>query len=316
MEIRKLQYSGKGTFVLSLPKRWLEQHDLSKGSPFVIQELEHGLYLTPRFAGSTPKTAVLAVSEHIAREITARYTYGYDRIIVKGPITSPTRTVITETLRELLGYDIIEEAEDRLVITDLLDPSQLNIEKTLRREFFLASLMVQDALKAWETQDAPLARDVIVRDAEVNKLYFLTVRQIRTALQDTTLAEAIGVRQLESIDLRIVTKDIEGIGDHAASIARCSLDCGGCPCAFAAPVRELGTHALSLATEAVHSFLQADKERSSRLLNTKIAFFGEKARLDTEALTCENPLILHDILENIRGIGEKAYEIAQLAYKP
>ncbi len=316
MEIRKLQYSGKGTYVLSLPKRWLEQHDLSKGAKFAIQELDNGLYITPKFNVTVGKTDTLQVSEYISKEITARYTYGYDKVIVRGPISSHYRTLITDTLRELLGYDIIDESADQIVITDLLDPSQLNIDKTLRREFFLASLMVQDAVKALHTHDIILAEDVILRDSEVNKLDFLTVRQIRTALQATTLAETIGVRPLESIDLRIVSKGIEEIGDHAASIAHRVPDLHKCPEELLARIREYGTLALSHATQAVQAFMNADKEQSARLLTLRQAFYDAKGGLDRDALSCDQPIVLHDIVENIRGIGERAFEIAQLAYKP
>ena len=316
MEIRKLQYSGKGTYVLSLPKRWLEKHDLTKGSKFAIQELEGGLYITPRFNVSAGKCDTLKVSEYISKEITARYTYGYDKVTIKGPISFLYRTIITDTLKELLGYDIIEESEDQIVITDLLDPSQLNIDKTLRREFFLASLMVQDAVKALHAHDIALAEDVILRDSEVNKLYFLTVRQIRTALQDTTLAETIGVHHLESIDLRIVSKGIEEIGDHAASIARRVPDLHQCPQELLDRVKDYGLMALSHATRAVQTFMGADKEQSARLLTLRPAFYEAKGRLDRDALSCGQPIVLHEIVENIRGIGERSFEIAQLAYKP
>ncbi len=316
MEIRKLQYSGKGTYVLSLPKRWLKQHDISKGAKFAIQELDNGLYITPLFNVNVAKTDTLQVSEYISKEITARYTYGYNKVIVRGPISSHYRTLITDTLRELLGYDIIDESADQIVITDLLDPSQLNIDKTLRREFFLASLMVQDAVKALHTHDLALAEDVIIRDSEVNKLYFLTVRQIRTALQDTTLAETIGVRHLESIDLRIVSKGIEEIGDHAASIARRVPDLHGCPEGLLARIRDYGMLALAHATRAIHAFMNADKEQSARLLTMRQAFHDAKGGLDRDALSCDQPIVLHDIVENIKGIGERAFEIAQLAYKP
>ena len=316
MEIRKLQYSGKGTYVLSLPKKWLEKHELVKGDKFAVHEMENGLFITPTFIQESEKVAVIQVSEFISKEITARYTYGYNKIIIKGPISSHYRVKITNTLSELMGYDILEENDEKMIITDFLNPSQLNISKTLKREFFLASLMVRNSLEALQNMDLELARDVIKRDSEVNKLYFLTVRQIRTALQNTTLAESIGVNYLESIDLRVVSKCVEEIGDHASRISNSVLELGDCDDQLIKRVTSFGERAHANSTSAIDSFIKVDKRKSAMVLNEKKKFYIEKSKLDTIILQCNDAIRMRDILENIKGIGDKAFEIAQLAYKP
>ncbi|MBN1785542.1 MAG: phosphate uptake regulator PhoU [Candidatus Methanofastidiosa archaeon] len=316
MEIRKLQYSGKGTFILSLPKRWLDKHSIDKGDKFGIIEMENGLFITPKFNEARELTANLKVSKYISREITARYTYGFNKVVISGPISSQYRTIITQTLSELMGYDIVEETEDHMIIKDLLNPSQLNISKTLRREFFLASLMHKDAMTALHNMDKELAKDIIRRDSEVNKLFFFTVRQIRTALQDTTMAESIGVNHLESIDLRVVSKCIEEIGDHAVHIAESIIDLEECSSGVMDLMVAFGNSTLEYSNIAMDSFLNANKEKSSELLNKKNEFYQEKRSLDEEVLNCKDAIVMRNILDSIRGIGDKAFEIASLAYKP
>jgi len=316
MEIRKLQYSGKGTFVISLPKKWLEKHKLDKGDRFAIMEMENGLFVTPKYNEMRELTANLKISKYIAREITARYTYGYKNIIISGPISSHYRMIISQTLSELMGYDIVEETEDHIVITDLLNPSQLDITKTLKRMFFLASLMHKDSITAFLNQDKKLAEDIIKRDSEVNKLFFLTVRQIRTALQDTTMAESIGVNYLQSIDLRVVSKCIEVIGDYAVFIAKAILVLERCDTPLMKRMADFGTKTLEFSKIAMDSFLYADKEKSAELLNRKNEFYITKRALDEDILKCKNAIIMRNILESIRGIGDKAFEIASLAYIP
>jgi len=316
MEIRKLQYSGKGTYVISLPKKWLEKHSLDKGDRFAIMEMENGLFITPKFNEIRELTANLKISKYISREITARYTYGYKNIIISGPISSHHRMVISQTLSELMGYDIVEETEDRIVITDLLNPSQLNITKTLKRMFFLASLMHKDAITALRNHDGELAQDIMKRDSEVNKLFFLTVRQIRTALQDTSMAESIGVKHLQSIDLRVVSKCIEVIGDYAVFIADAILVLKDCEEELIDRMAEFGTMTLEYTKVAMESFLGADKEKSAELLNRKNEFYTIKRSLDEDIIGCKDAIIMRNILESIRGIGDKAFEIASLAYIP
>jgi phosphate uptake regulator len=317
MEIRKLQYSGKGTFVLSLPKKWLEKYGIEKGDKFGIVEMENGLYITPSFNETHDRTATIDVTDYVSKELIARYTYGYNHVIVKGPISSAERTVIKDTIGELLGYDIIEESEDKIVITDLLNPAQLNTFKTLRREFFLASLMHTDAVRAMVDHDMELARDVIRRDSEVNKLYFFTVRQLRTALQDTKVADSIGVNSLESMDIRVVSKAIEEIGDHAAAIAKVVLQLAPLDDdALIARIQEFSTLAEEITKNALRAFLETDKECGGCVLRKKDEFYAIKDRLDEQVLSSPHAIHLRNVLENIKGIGEKGIEVAQLAYKP
>ncbi len=316
MEIRKLQYSGKGTYVLSLPKKWLEKYNVKKGDKFAIIEMENGIYVTPKFNESTQRTATLDVTEYISKEIIARYTYGYKNVTINGPLSSIERTVIKNTIAELMGYDIIEETEDKIIITDLLNPSQLNIIKTIKREFFLASHMHKDAIMAFLKLDGALAQDVIDRDSEVNKLYFFTVRQLRTALQDTTVAESIGVNSLESIDIRVVSKSIEELGDHAVAIARSVLNLSTIEEALFFKISDFSAKAQTISSLAIKAFIDADKEEGVKVLKMKDAFMKQKDELDEAVLSSGQAINLRNILENIKDIGEKGIEIAQLAYKP
>jgi phosphate uptake regulator len=42
-ETRKLQFTGGSTYILSLPKRWITQNQLKKGSVIKLREEEGGL---------------------------------------------------------------------------------------------------------------------------------------------------------------------------------------------------------------------------------------------------------------------------------
>ena len=42
-ETRKLQFTGGSTYIISLPKRWVDQNQLKKGSVIKLREEEGGL---------------------------------------------------------------------------------------------------------------------------------------------------------------------------------------------------------------------------------------------------------------------------------
>ncbi|MHC1604347.1 MAG: PhoU domain-containing protein [Candidatus Methanofastidiosia archaeon] len=316
MEIRKLQYTGKGTYVLSLPKKWLKKYNLKKGDKFAIIEMENGFFVTPKFNENKDRSATIEISKDISREIISRYTYGYKTLNITGKITSEARNDIKETISELMGYDIIDEKEDIIVIQDLLDPSQLTIKKTLKREYFLASMMHRDALIALQNNDRKMALDIIKRDSEVNKLYFLAVRQIRTALQNTVFAESSGINSLESIDIRIVSKNIEEIGDHAVVIAQSILMLTDNEKELFEDISKLGYFAYKMNEIAFKAFIESSRENANAALGMKKEFLTKKEELDKLVIPSPYAIALRNILENIKDIGEKGVDIAHLVFKP
>jgi hypothetical protein len=62
------------------------------------------------------------------------------------------------------------------------------------------------------------------RDDEVNKLYFLLVRILRTIVQNPSLAEKLGVRPIECLDYRLAASLVEAIGDECVRAAQ-KIDC-------------------------------------------------------------------------------------------
>ncbi len=74
--------------------------------------------------------------------------------------------------------------------------------------------MISDGLKAYVDQDLALAQDVIARDDEVDALFMKVRKELLIALTNTdhTDGEAL-------LDLFMITKYYEKIGDHATNVA-------------------------------------------------------------------------------------------------
>jgi len=60
---------------------------------------------------------------------------------------------------------------------------------------------------------------VIARDNEVNRLYFLLVRSLRTVVQNPGLSEKLGVFPIDCLDYRLMASLVESIGDRSVQIA-------------------------------------------------------------------------------------------------
>ncbi len=316
MEIRKLQCTGGGTFILSLPKKWIEKYSLEKGDKFALFEQENGLFITPKFEERKEKQVEITADEFVARKIMTSYTYGYTSMKITGNLTNEIRFQIRETVDTLLGYEIIDEKESAIFVQDLLNPSELPTKKALKREYFLASSMHKDLTEAVSSGSFSLASDIIARDSEVDKLYFLIVRQLRSALQNTGFAERVGVTPLECLDFRIVAKNVEEIADSVEAASRNVLEIESIPSDIAADLVKFSRLAYIMHETAFKAFLEADRSRANTVIENRKEVNERKENLDEKILKADQAVLLGNIVENIQIICEKGSDIADLVFKP
>ena len=279
-------------------------------------EQENGLFITPKFEEKKEKQAEIAADEFVSRKIMTSYTYGYTSIKITGNLTNEIRSQIRETVDTLLGYEIIDERENAVFVQDLLNPSELTTEKALKREYFLASSMHKDLTEVVSTGVFTLANDIIARDSEVDKLYFLIVRQLRSALQNTGFAEKVGVSPLECLDFRIVAKNVEEIADSAEVASRNLLDIDSIAGDIAEDLVKFSKLAYFMHQTAFKAFLEADRSRANKVIEKQKEVKEKKEELDEKVLKAEKAVLLGNIVENIQIICEKGSDIADLVFKP
>jgi phosphate uptake regulator len=87
--------------------------------------------------------------------------------------------------------------------------------------------MNRDAANSFINGDLQLAKSVIARDDESNRLYFLLVRILRTIIQAPSLSEKLGITPIECFDYRLAASLIEAIGDACVQIAAKAIELNG-----------------------------------------------------------------------------------------
>ena len=75
--------------------------------------------------------------------------------------------------------------------------------------------------------DVHLAKNVVARDNEVDRLYFLLVRILRTVIQNPRLSEKLRILPIDCLDYRLAASLVESIGDRSVQIAEKSVQLGG-----------------------------------------------------------------------------------------
>ncbi len=231
MEGRKLQLTGGSTFVVSLPKPWVTATGLKAGDTVFLETMPDGsISVLPRPAEKpATRRKVFEVKgegtrDHLLRKLIGAYISGFGLIEVRSrPETAPfVRRVARDFCRMAIGPEIIEESRTSIVIQDLSDPAELSPEKCLRRMYMTVRAMLEDAVLTLKTKDEALAKDVSLRDQEVDRLYWLVAKQYHLAhLAPPGSADAL--TRIGIHNHRLVAKLIERVGDHAQRIAEAGL---------------------------------------------------------------------------------------------
>jgi len=229
-EVRKIQLTGGCTYLISLPKQWVKKIKLDAGDQVAIFEsdiYEGSLVINPQYVETDRiKEITIKIIDDkgfdLSREILAKYLYGYDLINIESDqnISRDQREEIKKITQRLIGIEIVEESSKVIKVQCLISPIALPVEKTIDRIFLIVSQMLKDAVHAIITNDIELAKNVGDRDDEVDRLYFLCVRQLRSSIQDAIIAKYSKITPLECLDYRVIAKAIENAGDHIVEISR------------------------------------------------------------------------------------------------
>ncbi|MEM3384500.1 MAG: phosphate uptake regulator PhoU [Nitrososphaeria archaeon] len=226
MEYRKVQEVGKGTLLISLPKDWVKKYDISKGDILGLEVDQFGNLIL--FSTKKKVTENLSVVDCRKRslkgvldDITGAYLLGYNliKVVNLSYIEGGNRKDVKALLSKLAGLEIIEEDRDSMVVEFVTDISLLNPNKILNRMSLIVKTMFFDSISSLINHDSVLAEDVIKVDDEVDRLYFLFVRLIRSAIQSPEIMRKFNLSAIECLDHRLYASLIESIGDYSSSIA-------------------------------------------------------------------------------------------------
>ncbi|MEA2089572.1 MAG: phosphate uptake regulator PhoU [Thermoproteota archaeon] len=296
-ELRKVQRTSSGTFFVCLPKKWAERIGLKRGAVVAVSEMTDGrLALDPKYdVERGPREAVVKPSAYLSREITGKYLLGYDiiRVEAENRISSEDRKQVKQAAAHLVGLEIVEEDYSKIVMQCLLKPSTFPPDKILRREHSIAAGMHRDTVTALIEGDVQLAKNVIARDNEVNRLYFLLVRILRTVIQNPGLGEKLDVRPIDCLDYRLVASLVESIGDQSVHMAKKVLELGG----------------VRLSKELAQLFLKFHSEVFTAHEKALEAFFSHNVSL-RESVRGERDKIVASIRKVEAAVGGESNEVA------
>jgi len=231
--IRRVQVTGRGSYIVSLPRPWAEEAGLRKGDRIEFGKQENlGLTLTPfgsrKFEVNRARCAISLPSnidpDALKRMVISLYVSGYSTIEIRsksGNLTATVRDTIREVARgKLVGTELVTESAQSATLQVVLSFPQLLVPDALRRMLSILNAMQQDAMQAFSRLDKELANQVVKTDDEIDRFSLYVIRQLKWAVKDPTLLSRSGLGSpVECLGYRIIIKSVERSADHAARIA-------------------------------------------------------------------------------------------------
>jgi phosphate uptake regulator len=229
METRKVQRTGKSTFIVSLPKKWATINSIEVGSLVYISQTDNGDLLLSVDRSEQDLTAKLDIGnksgEPLIRDIIACYVAGYRNIEVTSKLmSSAQKKDIRQIVNKLIGPEILEETNNKVLIHDLLSPEELQTKQALKRIKNVVRSLIEDSISSLVNANRDLALDVIQRDNDVDRLNLLVMRQFMEMLRSRSINQG-EMDSITAFTYMQAASNLERIADHALRIAEIASKC-------------------------------------------------------------------------------------------
>ena len=327
--MRKVQFTGRSTYVLSLPKRWIEEMHLRAGDQVtLVREGDNSLSIVPMSSGPAESLseaiAVIVPAESantLKRKVVSMYLAGYNIIHLKlkaGRINPALRDAVREVVRRnLVCTEMIADASDVITLQVLLSLPELSVNTAIRRMYLIASSMHKDSMSALAELNVELAKEVIKSDDEVDRFSLYVLRNLVMATQNGRVLREMGLKNpSDCLSYRAAVKSIERVADHSCGIAEAAARLKEkLPKETLAKIEKMSYLALAMLGDSVEALLRRDYQLADRTVD---AVEGVHA-LEQEALTSmekdkgRDPASVKLVLEGIRRTAEYASDIAEAA---
>ena len=328
-DVRKVQFTGRSTYVLSLPKKWIEEMRLKAGDQVtLVRELDNSLSVIPIFTGARESpnevTTFVSPSESgntLRRKVVSMYLAGYNIIHLKiksGRMNPILRDAVRELVRRnLVGTEMIADASDNITLQVLLSLPELSVNTAIRRMYLIASSMHKDAMSALAELNYELAKEVIRSDDEVDRFSLYVFRNLVMAMQNGRVLREMDLKKpSDCLSYRVAVKSIERIADHACSIAYKAITLEDkIPKDSLQKIDKMSHLALTVLNDSVEALLRRDYQLADKTVDNakNIRTLEDEVLKAIEKDKVRDPANIKLALEDIRRTAEYASDIAEAA---
>ena len=234
---RTVQSTGRGSFIMSLPKKWAKMTEIEKGSQIAIKIMEDmSLILIPRKIeekkhekSNRPKEYFVKVNqrsdtESVCRRLISLYATGAELIHLSfkdAENCKEFKTSVTNLARNLLlGTEIIEETAEEMSLQVLINHPELPIEKAIKRMASLSLSTHKDSIVALCNLDQDKVQYIYKGKMDVDRLNLYIVRQLKFGIERNLFGDWGFKTSKEFLGYRLVANDIKNIAENALNMGK------------------------------------------------------------------------------------------------
>ncbi len=317
--------TGGSSYVVTLPKDWIKSLKVKKNDPLgLLMQSDGTLLVTTKMTqDKTHRIKEFDVNDttnqtYLLRRLIGAYISGYTSIKIKSSkrMPPPMRVIIRKFTQTTIGQEIVEETDTTITLKDLLNPTEMPFDKTIRRMHIIVKSMHEDAMRALEENDRKLAEDVISRDNDVDRLHWLVARQHNIILRNVSLAEKMDTTLEISSICFLISRIIERIGDHVVRIAQNILNLVDDKLnkEIVERIHSASELSLDIFNKSIGAFFRRDIKASNENIDSVSRLESLCEEINTLALQQigVTAISIGYIVESIRRVGEYAEDISEI----
>ncbi len=331
METRKLQQVGYSTMVVSLPHEWVKELGLRQGDRVTFEREDDGVLRLVPGEKQTQKVETRSVinselakdKDLLSRIITGSYILGRDsiRVTSNSELDPEHLEEVRNTVQRLTGVGIVEQTLQNVTILNFMDPTKFPVSGLIRRLHLISSSMLNAGMQALVEGRADLGEQVMHMEDEVDKIYWLVVRQLLLCAQDSSMSKLMGIQSpLHVVGNRVIAKSLEEMGDAAERIAQEAISLAKMKKKIPKDVANGLLHYSRAVEELSEKTMKALFDQDIRLTNEVIedgnAVALEERDLTERILTNNGDIkmavALREVVSNLRQMAEYCNTIAEL----
>jgi len=223
MDIRNIQRTGGKSFSITLPKEWIAKNSLADKDKLRVLDKHRYLIVAPfhyATARRMPHCTIEGMTKkQMLRHIIGSYLSGAEEIIIRAQtISFEQRAAVRQISYTLIGCECMESTSNQMVLRCTSNNVAQLIPEYLGKMLGIITAMYHDTLYYLRTNDKDMARDIIERDTEIDRLHLSILRShnIRlNAIED----ESADFSLYKSHYHQLIATHLERIGDHIVRIA-------------------------------------------------------------------------------------------------
>ncbi len=223
MEYRKLISFGKNSYIVSLPKSWVEKNKLKKGDHIYIDEKADEISLYPRQKQEEDRTKEVIINvdgkdmTQIARAINTAYISHFNSFVISGKELQKNAKEIRSMLQNLMALEVMDQTATKIVARDFIDMSGVSPSDLIRKLDMITREMIRDSKN---TLVESKFDNLYLRDEDVNRIAHLVFRAVRHALDNPQLAKKMNCNSVQLMTYWRIAYAVEGVADEAKRIAK------------------------------------------------------------------------------------------------